>query len=1834
MSRRFIQSTSRILAVVILALTIYSPNYGGTLIYASEDIIQNGGFEAESVAPWQFWWGTNSQMGDPHSGQHALSSVGQGGGAQPLALEANKTYKLSVWGKSNGRIDIGLKIKHNYQTESADALDYEPSIVTFTTNEYSLKTATFTVPDTILTSLLFFYNDNGSASVDDVSLELIEEETEQPELPEEPSDGENLVLNAGFEDASAAPWQFWWGNNSQTGEPYSGEKALRSEGQGGGAQPVTLQPNATYKLSARGKSTGRIDVGLKLKHSYQEESADALDFAPSVLTFNSDTYALNTSTFTVPSTMTASLLFFYNDSGVATVDDVRLEQVETEEATLPVIPPPSAPSGQAPTMAGGNFSLSGSTILDPSGEPFVVKGVNANGPRWPWSRSTLQDIEVIADLWKFNTVRLNAFPRMEYHGVPEHNGNLDELIDWYTKKGLVIMIENHDSTGVYPKAEAQLIPDPMSSSGTIVRIPSLDEVTAWWVDKANRYKDNPYVWFNLLNEPGMGGLSNDDSIQRWKEVHDHVAEAIRDTGAQNMIVLDEHSFGQGNGYVRGDADSAVLSEGDYFAGKYDNVIFSLHMYELWDQGETRLHQYVQSAQSKNLPIIIGEYADSGSSSLRSATEAMFNVAIPNGVGRIVWSWDNVADSMLRLTNGNTFGAGWEINRLDERKPSNLTWMGSMIWDDNHDLFVNKGMDAAVSEVVVSDTSFQQGDSIRLGAEIRLLGSRNWTAEDSVQVVFNVNGVQIGSSKSVAGPLKIGETLSVLSDPFSAPGTSITIEAVIESMGPGLEDENETNDTLAANVVGVPAAASADLVIDRIVYGNGEPLTPGASTRFAATIRNAGTQALSNELVRIAFTAGGQPVGWANAMMTLQPGESREVASLVDWKVTLEHSFHVSAVVETREDLNDGNDKLFTSVDFVSEPQNLVMNGGFEAGLSGWANWSNLQLISGGGLVHNGEQSLKVGSGGEHGDGGGQLFGLMPNTTYVLSGWGKNEEELSEGLSSDIGYQYTVNGTEIKHILSFTHDEYEYKQLTFTTPSAFTNGRLFVWKSSNVAGPFYADDITLKEVRSVVVNGGFEDDLEGWSNWSGISVTTDEAISGEKSLFVGSAGQHGDGGGQLFNLEPNTAYTISAWGKHVGDVSSSNPTDIGYQYTVDGEEVKYFLHFTEEEWTRKQLTFITPASFTNGRLFVWKHADTNVDFYADDIVLSKAGSLVVNGGAEEGMNGWSNWSQLSLSTNAAAIGTSSLKVGSEGEYGDGGGQLFNVKPNSTYILSAWGRNAEQAAPSISSDIGYQYTVDGVEVKHILRFTEGDWEQKQLMFTTPDTFTEGRLFIWKHKDLDFDFFADNIVLVEAPSVAYEAGISESADPVDPSDPVGPVQPPSTNSGSMIRVPVPAGAPAELIQGLELIYAAWNSASGPVERQLSFQRGSAKLLSVLNRYEAERGAGETAVVDSDEIAQRMADLKVAFDVLSELAARNGLQPGLSFRIQLVVPDGASELVMPASLNELARENGIERIEVNVKGILVEWSPDTMSEAELGSAENLRFAADILSKKAVRKQLGSLADKLGERPIYDLTLFADGKEIKTFNPEAPMRITVPYELAEGESADTIIVYYIGEQGAIRKITDDIQYEAEASKLSFTAYHFSKYMADANRTFNEFMDIGGLDAHSQAAIEEMALAGVIRGKSEHAFMPQEAISRAEFVAMIVRLFDLDTSNTALFKDVSSDAWYADAVGAARKAGIVLGNERGEFKPDERVSRQDMAVILLRAMDAKGFAISAQNQNPPLFEDESAIADYAKEQVSKLSAAGLMTGIGQGEFAPLASAKRKDVAVLLHRVYQSGEFKG
>lgn len=186
----------------------------------------------------------------------------------------------------------------------------------------------------------------------------------------------------------------------------------------------------------------------------------------------------------------------------------------------------------------------------------------------------------------------------------------------------------------------------------------------------------------------------------------------------------------------------------------------------------------------------------------------------------------------------------------------------------------------------------------------------------------------------------------------------------------------------------------------------------------------------------------------------------------------------------------------------------------------------------------------------------------------------------------------------------------------------------------------------------------------------------------------------------------------------------------------------------------------------------------------------------------------------------------------------------------------------------------------------------------------------------------------------------------------------------------------------------------------------------------------------------------------------------------------------------------------------------------------------------------------------------------------------------------------------------------------------------DIFRKPSKFKDIKGHWAESN--IEYLYSKKIVDGTGETTFEPDRNITRAEFVKLLVSLLgevDLSTANHDKFKDVEKDKWYADYVNWAAENGIVSGVGNGNFKPNDLITREQMAVMALNFTKAMKIELQ-NNETYKEFKDSSQISNWAKDAVDTMQVTGIIKGKPDGTFAPKGKATRAEASTIIYNLFK------
>lgn len=165
----------------------------------------------------------------------------------------------------------------------------------------------------------------------------------------------------------------------------------------------------------------------------------------------------------------------------------------------------------------------------------------------------------------------------------------------------------------------------------------------------------------------------------------------------------------------------------------------------------------------------------------------------------------------------------------------------------------------------------------------------------------------------------------------------------------------------------------------------------------------------------------------------------------------------------------------------------------------------------------------------------------------------------------------------------------------------------------------------------------------------------------------------------------------------------------------------------------------------------------------------------------------------------------------------------------------------------------------------------------------------------------------------------------------------------------------------------------------------------------------------------------------------------------------------------------------------------------------------------------------------------------------------------------------------------------------------------------------------AEEAIEALYEQNIISGTGDGKFEPDRYVTREEIVKMLLGVFGVDKDNAELpFGDANKNEWYYGYLSAAYKSGVVTGISDTEFGIGEYVSRQDIAVMIKRAVEAFGKYNLTSIKETAEFDDANRVSAYAAQAVGDLANAGIINGFEDGTFRPLNNCTRAEAAKMLY----------
>lgn len=265
----------------------------------------------------------------------------------------------------------------------------------------------------------------------------------------------------------------------------------------------------------------------------------------------------------------------------------------------------------------------------------------------------------------------------------------------------------------------------------------------------------------------------------------------------------------------------------------------------------------------------------------------------------------------------------------------------------------------------------------------------------------------------------------------------------------------------------------------------------------------------------------------------------------------------------------------------------------------------------------------------------------------------------------------------------------------------------------------------------------------------------------------------------------------------------------------------------------------------------------------------------------------------------------------------------------------------------------------------------------------------------------------------------------------------------------------------------------------------------------------------------------------------------------------------------------------------------------------------------------------KVGDNAVYDISMYIGDTKITNFNNQKAIEVVIPFKKGQKQESHKIIVYYLNDNGRVEIVPSGV-YNENAESTKFKSSHLGKYSLGYN-------DVAFSDAQeanwAKTNIEALAAREVILGTGNNLFKPNNDVSRAEFVAILVRTFGLmDNEAASSYKDVDKDSWYYSSVATAEKLGLVSGKGEGLFEPGSEITREEMTVLVNNFVTKYKVELSQTSSLEQKFADSNEISAWAANAISNMQKAGIINGLEANKFAPKANLTRAQATAIIYRL--------
>ena len=350
----------------------------------------------------------------------------------------------------------------------------------------------------------------------------------------------------------------------------------------------------------------------------------------------------------------------------------------------------------------------------------------------------------------------------------------------------------------------------------------------------------------------------------------------------------------------------------------------------------------------------------------------------------------------------------------------------------------------------------------------------------------------------------------------------------------------------------------------------------------------------------------------------------------------------------------------------------------------------------------------------------------------------------------------------------------------------------------------------------------------------------------------------------------------------------------------------------------------------------------------------------------------------------------------------------------------------------------------------------------------------------------------------------------------------------------------------------------------------------------------------------------------------------PEVAAVIMPSVPDvGKYAVKLPVSSLSTENARGMLTLKTDIGSVT--FTSNMLTGVGGSNGKTAQITIGTVDKKNLPEDV---RNKVGDRPLVQLSLSVDGRQVNWYNLKAPVLVSIPYKPSPEELADheRIVAWFVDGNGNVTGIPIGL-YDPEKGMMTFITSHFSYYTAGYNKV--TFKDVAPGAWYSKA-VNFIAAREITIGTGHGNYSPDGKVTRAQFIVMLMRAFEMkpDTNPKDNFAD-AGNTWYTGYLTAAKRLGISNGVGNNMFAPEKEITRQEMFTLLYNILKTLDRPLQADSGRTLAdFADADQVADWAREAVAALVKAGIVNG-SSGRIDPLSTATRAEIAQMMQNLLKN-----